>query len=106
MRKSAGLMIITLLLLAVPVLASAWSLTVKVTGPAAGNNVTLTGGATGAITSGTVYKYPTAATTATINTASGYTSSVMVDGVTNAGPVTFNSGSHSVTVVYTQSISP
>ncbi|QEM66780.1 hypothetical protein FO488_00465 [Geobacter sp. FeAm09] len=107
MRKSAGLLITVLLLLVVPVLASAMTLTIKVTGPTgvAGNNVALSGGTAATVTSGLKYYYPTTATSATISMAAGYTSTVKVDGITQnpnytgtVGPWT--SGSHSVEVAY------
>jgi hypothetical protein len=60
MRKNAGFMIMTLLLLIVPALANAWTLTVKVVGGSATNNVQVAYGTTlKTLTSGTYLLYPT-----------------------------------------------
>lgn len=91
------------LLLAIPVLASAWTLTLKVTGPAgvAGNNLAVSGGAAKTLTGGTSTLYPTSAATISVNTAAGYTSAVKVDGFASASStVSFSTGSHTVEVLY------
>ena len=95
--------LILLLLLLLPAYAGAWTLTVKVTGgsltPA--NTVVLSGGASRTLTGGSTTLYPTAPTTITVNTASGYTSSVTLDGINApASPFTLSSGSHTVAVTY------
>jgi len=98
-----SLMLTALLLLAAPVLANAWTLTVKVTGPGGvpDNKVVVSGGATRTVTSGTVTMYPSGAATATVYTAAGYTRSVTVDGIASAlSAFTFSSGTHNVTVAY------
>src|ERR1700694_2111042 len=87
MKRNSTWLLTLICVLLLPLTSHAWTLMVKVTGPAgvAGDNVALTGGTTGTITSGTVYRYPTTAATATINTAAGYTRTVKVDGNPNAG---------------------
>ena len=94
---------LVILLLALPGLACAWTLTVKVTGPSgvAGNNVTVSGGASKTMTAGSSTLYPTSAATASVNTAAGYTSTLTVDGIASAASsVSFSSGSHIVAVAY------
>jgi len=103
MLKNGLRLVIMTLLLATPVLANAWTLTVKVTGgsltPA--NTVVLSGGASKTVASGNLTVYPTSATTIAVNTSSGYTSSATLDGVAApASPFSLSSGSHTVTVSY------
>ena len=103
MLKNGLQLVIMTLLLATPVLANAWTLTVKVTGgsltPA--NTVVLSGGASKTIANGNVTVYPTTATTIAVTTAAGYTSSVTLDGGTApASPFSLSSGSHTVAVSY------
>jgi hypothetical protein len=101
MRKNAGFMIMTLLLLTVPALANAWTLTVKVAGGNATNNVTvLTGGVTKTLMGGSTHLYPSGAVTiASIVTPSAIT----LDGASVADFSAANaltSGSHTVAVSY------
>ena len=95
--------LMALLLVAVPVCAQAWTLTVKVTGgsltPA--NTVVLTGGTAKTIANGNTTVYPSAATTVSVNTAAGFTSSITLDGMSTASTsFSLSSGSHTVTVAY------
>jgi len=108
MRKNAGFMMLTLLLLIVPALANAWTLTVKVAGGNANNSVAVTyptstslaTTATKTIKSGTAYLYPTkAGVTAVI----AGTPTIALDGSTvdvanRLGALT--SGNHVLQVVY------
>ena len=99
MRKNAGLMIITLLLLVVPALANAWTLAVKVAGGSTANNVKVVYGATTKVLkNGTSYLYPTGTATITFEGAVPTTSTL--DGVANAGPISLSSGSHIVSATY------
>jgi len=99
MRKNAGSIIIALLLLVVPALANAWTLTVKVAGGSATNNVKVVYGTTTKILkSGTSYVYPTGTATITFEGAAPTTSTL--DGVANAGPITLSAGSHVVSASY------
>jgi len=91
------------ILLATPVLANAWTLTLKVAGAngATGNNITVTGGASRVHTGGTYTLYPTGTANVAINTATGYTHTAIVDGQSNAATsFSWNSGSHTVDVSY------
>jgi cytochrome c554/c'-like protein len=106
MRKSAGFIVMTLLLLAIPALASAWTLTVKVSGGsiAAGNTVVVQyGTTTKTIAGGTNYLYPTGAATITVNTGAG-TSTITRDGLAAVSPISLSSGSHSVVVAYSAAV--
>jgi len=109
MRKNAGFMILTLLLLTVPALANAWTLAVKVAGGTDTNNVSVAYG-TPAVSrsfkSTSSYLYPVGAITITDNAAA---SSITFDGATYV-PATFvspTSGNHTLAVTYstTQSAS-
>src|ERR1044072_1706413 len=91
MRKSVGIFIATMFLLVAPVLATAATWVVQGAGNpgVAGNNVTLSGGATNVYTGGINYAYPAngLSTTATLNVAPGYTASVVINGAAPAAKV-------------------
>ena len=111
MRKNAGFMMLTLLLLLVPALANAWTLTVKVAGGNANNSVAVTyptsvgsatlSTATKTIKSGTAYLYPSKAgvTVAATGTQS---PTITLDGAayTAAALAGKSSGNHVLQVVY------
>lgn len=100
-RNGLQLVLAALFLLAIPALANAWTLTVKVTGGSLpSNTVVLSGGASKTITSGSYTVYPSTATTVTVNTAAGSTSSVTLDGFAASSSFALNSGSHTVVVSY------
>ena len=104
MRKNAGSIMVALLLLVVPALANAWTLTVKVAGGTATDNVKVVYGATTKILKGgTSYLYPTGSATITFEGAAPATSTL--DGAANAGPITLSSGSHIVAATYAASVS-
>jgi hypothetical protein len=102
MRKNAGFMILTLLLLTVPALANAWTLAVKVAGGTDTNNVSVAYGTpavTKAFKSTSSYLYPVGAITITDNAAA---SSITFDGAAYV-PATFvspTSGNHTLAVTY------
>jgi hypothetical protein len=103
MFKNAGLMIVTILLLVIPALASAMTLKVKVSGPTgvALNTVAVSGGVTATITGGSHFYYPITDTTVTVAKDPTYTTVIKVDGlVTLNASNSFTAGSHSVEVVY------
>jgi predicted CxxxxCH...CXXCH cytochrome family protein len=103
MRRNCLLVLVMTLLLAVlPVAAHAWTLTLKVTGGslAQGNTVVLSGGTVKTVANGNVTVYPSSATTVTVNTASGSTSLVTLDGMAAPASFSLSSGSHTVTVSY------
>lgn len=101
LRNGLRLIIVTLLV-AAPVFAHAWTLTIKVNGGSVTppNTVVLSGGVSRTVSSGTVTVYPSSATTVTINTAAGYTSSATLDGFAATSRFTLSSGSHTVAVSY------
>jgi len=91
------------LLLAIPVLANAWTLTLNVVGSGGmpGNNITVTGTASKIDTGGMATVYPTGTATCTINTAAGYNSTVTVDGFAKTGTsFTYSSGPHTIVATY------
>ena len=104
MRKSAGFMIMTLLLLIVPALANAWTLTVKVAGGNDTNKVSVAyNGTEKVVKSGTVYLYPTGAATISLVAGSAAPASVIVDDFAGALPQAYaatTSGAHSVAVAF------
>jgi len=109
MRKNAGSIIIALLLLIVPALANAWTLSVKVVGGNDTNKISVTYGPVGSTVtktakSGTTYVYPTTAVTlATIGAAP---ATMTLDGVAvSAGTLAPTSGSHTLAVTYTAAVS-
>ena len=101
MRKNAGFMIMTLLLLTVPALANAWTLAVKVAGGTSTNNVNVAFGTTSKNFQGTSsYVYPVGDTTITDN---GAASSITFDGGTVTSPYFIPaglSGNHTLAVTY------
>ena len=108
MRKYAGFMMLTLLLLIVPALANAWTLTVKVAGGNANNSVTvayptstsLATTATKTIKSGTAYLYPTKAGVSAVIAG---TPAITLDGSNvnvDARLLAITSGNHVLQVVY------
>jgi hypothetical protein len=104
MRKNAGFMILTLLLLTVPALANAWTLAVRVAGGTDTNNVSVAYGTpavTSTFKSTSSYMYPVGAATITNNATALATASLTFDGVTIAsGFVTPTSGNHTLAVSY------
>ena len=110
MRKNAAFMMLTLLLLIVPALANAWTLTVKVAGGTAAQAVTADYSSTSdlavhkTLKVGTNYLYPKAGATFTAAGAPSF----MLDGIAktdlaalNAATSVLTSGPHTVTVTYT-----
>jgi hypothetical protein len=102
MRKKAGPLIMTLLLLALPALANAWTLAVKVAGGTDTNNVTVAYGTPAVqktFKSTVSYMYPTGAVTIT-----GYAAaaSITFDGapLVTATFVSPTSGNHTLEVAY------
>jgi len=102
MRKNAGFIIFTLLLLTVPALANAWTLAVKVAGGTDINNVSVAyGTVSNTFKSTSSYLYPVGAATITNNATASATASLTFDGVTIAsGFVTPTSGNHTLAVSY------
>jgi hypothetical protein len=102
MRRKAGPLIMTLLLLIVPALAHAWTLSVKVSGGTDTNNITVAYGTPPVQTtfkSTASYLYPIGAVTITDHAAA---SSMTFDGVAVV-PATFvspTSGNHTLAVAY------
>ena len=104
MRKKAGLMLMTLLLLIVPVLANAWTLTVKVAGGTAAQAVSVAYRTSGdvdvakTLKVGTNYLYPKAGVTFTAAGAPTF----MIDGAAADldGVNALAAGPHTVTVTY------
>ena len=110
MRKNAGFMMLTLLLLIVPALANAWTLTVKVAGGNANNSVAVTyptststaATATKTIKGGTAYLYPTKAGVTAVIAAGTPAPVITLDGAAYV-PATLaglTSGNHVLQVVY------
>ena len=110
MRKYAGFMMLTLLLLIVPALANAWTLTVKVAGGNANNSVTVAyptstsfaTTATKTIKSGTAYLYPTKAGASVVIAGDDTTPTVTLDGgaYTPEAFALLKSGNHVLQVVF------
>ena len=104
MRKNAGFMIMTLLLLTVPALANAWTLAVKVAGGTSTNNVNVAFGTTNKNFQGTsAFIYPVGQTTITDN--SGSATTFQFDGATVVSPYVIPAlpnltGNHTLTVAY------
>jgi hypothetical protein len=111
MRKNAGFIVMTLLLLIVPALANAWTLAVKVAGGTVGNNVAVsytyktgtqgvdevTKTATNVFYSTSSYMYPIGPVT--VLAASGAIMTLDGQTVVN-GTLTPTSGNHTLTVTY------
>jgi hypothetical protein len=102
MRKKAGFIIFTLLLLTVPALANAWNLTVKVAGGDTTNFMTISYGTTARdAVKGTFYLYPQSAVTLAAHGAA--PTSIVLDGGTSTTAAAFVSpttGSHTLVVTY------
>jgi hypothetical protein len=102
MRKKAGFLIMTLLLLALPALANAWTLAVKVAGGTDTNNVTVAYGTPAVqrtFQSTVSYLYPVGKVTITDHAAA---SSITFDGapLVQATFVSPTSGNHTLEVAY------
>ena len=108
MRKNAGFIIMTLLLLTIPALANAWNLKVTVAGGTDANNITVA--YPGTVTpkvmeQGTFYLYPQgAATLATVGATTGLTMTLdgnpLAAGVLGGALTPLTSGNHIVVVTY------